>query len=101
MEKKKLSLNDIKVSSFVTEISLKEEETVKGENGTTESALGVICFNSLANWCPISTPFRFRLSPIVDSIIEGCIDPQPPNNPSQGCHTDVGGYCSAPGRICA
>lgn len=64
MEKKKLKLDNLKVDSFVTTIDKNQSNTINGQ-AAADSLAGVVCLNSLDNWCPISTPFRFRVSPLV------------------------------------
>jgi len=55
MEKKKLKINDIKVSSFVTALDSDDKATVAGGIGNTMNptclSLVPACVNSQANFC--------------------------------------------------
>mgnify|MGYP007080375261 CR=1 FL=1 len=70
MEKKKLSLNDLKVNSFITQIETNERETFIGaaNDNTTDGSIGVICLASWGAWCNL-TPLRIKASPLTERII--------------------------------
>lgn len=61
MEKKKLKIETLAITSFVTTLNKDESGTINGE--AADSLGGMICIVSLDVWCPVITPIRIRMSP--------------------------------------
>lgn len=107
MKKKKLNLNEINVESFVTTLNENERNTV---NGGITPVPGIISalIASYLKCKEVGEDLGDKLSKAAPGVCntlagyctEKCSDGCPNSN-SAPCHTDCGGYCSAPGRICA
>lgn len=111
MEKKKLSLQEINIQSFVTKLEADKKVTIDGAQGLSLDCLTAGSW--IVKCCQISaaqpeaclaTVSLYSVSVVWDSMLNNCgsvkICFKPPVNGSQGCHTEVL-PCSGPKGNCA